>query len=277
MKLFRRFALGLATLLGIPRGYFIPYRWAGAIEQAATPAAIASTQSIFDTANQNFSAIHDAIAGNAAFFAKIGHAPAPAPRWAQDWFAPLDAAALYSIIAMHAPKQILEVGSGHSTRFAQQAVHDAQLQAKIIAIDPAPRADIRALSDVTVINAPLHSDHAQYFHSLRRNDLLFIDSSHIMMPGTDVDLLFNCLLWQVPAGVLIHIHDIFLPDPYPKDWQWRGYNEQNALAIILRHPRCDLLWASRYITQYHAKDIRLDAGIMAMSDNPATSLWLKFR
>ena len=47
-------------------------------------------------------------------------------------------------------------------------------------------------------------------------DLLFVDSSHILMPGTDVELILTELLPRLPAGALVQIHDIFLPDAYPR-------------------------------------------------------------
>lgn len=68
---------------------------------------------------------------------------------------------------------------------------------------------------------------------MEAGDILFIDSSHILMPGTDVDWLFNRVLPALPPGVLVHIHDIFLPDDYPADWAWRGYNEQQAIGPLL--------------------------------------------
>ena len=64
-------------------------------------------------------------------------------------------------------------------------------------------------------------------------DVLFIDSSHILMPGSDVDLLLNRVLPRLPAGVLIHIHDIFLPFDYPPVWGWRAYNEQQGVLPLL--------------------------------------------
>ena len=55
------------------------------------------------------------------------------------------------------------------------------------------------------------------------------NSSHILMPGSDVDILFNRVLPRLPAGALVHIHDIFLPFDYPAIWGWRNYNEQQGV------------------------------------------------
>ena len=54
------------------------------------------------------------------------------------------------------------------------------------------------------------------------------------MPGTDVDFLLNRILPALPAGVLVHVHDVFLPDDYPADWEWRGYNEQLGVAALIQ-------------------------------------------
>ena len=69
---------------------------------------------------------------------------------------------------------------------------------------------------------------------LAPGDVLSIDSSHILMPGTDVDILLNRVLPALPAGVLVHIHDVFLPDDYPPAWSWRGYNEQLGVAALVQ-------------------------------------------
>ena len=108
-------------------------------------------------------------------------------------------------------------------------------------------------------------------------DFLMIDSSHILMPGTDVDLLLNRVLPALPAGALVHFHDIFLPDPYPEDWAWRGYNEQLGVAALLIGGGIEPLFASHYVTTRMAADL---AGTV-VRDLPLpagareSSLWLR--
>ena len=72
------------------------------------------------------------------------------------------------------------------------------------------------------------------FEALAAGDILFIDSSHIAMPGTDVDRLFLDVLPRLAGGTLVHIHDIALPYAYPKIWDWRGYNEQLLVGALLQ-------------------------------------------
>lgn len=111
-------------------------------------------------------------------------------------------------------------------------MQDAGLTTEITAIDPQPRAALTGLN-VRFHNAIMQTADPAIFAALEAGDILFIDSSHILMPGTDVDWLFNRVLPALPRGVLVHIHDIFLPDDYPADWAWRGYNEQQAIGPLL--------------------------------------------
>jgi hypothetical protein len=114
------------------------------------------------------------------------------------------------------------------------------------------------------------------FVGLGPGDILFIDSSHILMPGTDVDFLFNRILPALPTGVLLHIHDIFLPDDYPAEWEWRGYNEQLGVAALLQGSAWRLLWASRYAATRMVEAVdRGVAGRLAFKEGAwETSLWL---
>ena len=163
---------------------------------------------------------------------RIGAEPPPAPRWHQDWFPRLDAAAAYAIVRMTRPRRIVEVGSGHSTRFLARAVRDGSLGTQITAVDPQPRASIRGLA-LDWRAHPVQAADPALFGSLEANDILFIDSSHQAKPGSDVEFLLGEALPRLAKGVRIHFHDIFLPDDYPDTWAWRRYNEQQAVAALL--------------------------------------------
>jgi len=160
----------------------------------------------------------------------IGSQPPPAPRWNQDWFPRLDAAAAYAMVRGTRPQRIVEVGSGHSTRFLARAVADGGLDTRITAIDPEPRASLAGLK-VDWIATPVQRVAA--FPALGAGDILFIDSSHQVKPGSDVEFLLNAVLPLLPAGVRVHFHDIFLPDDYPEHWAWRRYNEQSEVKKLV--------------------------------------------
>ena len=82
--------------------------------------------------------------------------------------------------------------------------------------------------------------------------MLLIDSSHVAVPGSDVDQLLNTVLPELATGVLVHLHDIFLPDRYPADWTWRGYNEQVAVGCLLQGGGYAVRLASHYLATRHA-------------------------
>jgi len=162
----------------------------------------------------------------------IGADDPPAPRWNQDWFPRLDAAAAYAIVRNTRPRRIVEVGSGHSTRFLARAVADGELDTQITSIDPAPRATLSGLR-IRRLETRVENADIELFHALAPGDILFIDSSHQLKPGSDVEFLLTRVLPRLRPGVRIHFHDVFLPDDYPAEWAWRRYNEQQAVAGLL--------------------------------------------
>src|SRR6185312_5770582 len=141
----RRLWLGLSTLLGRRRGFFIPYRYAHRLVPPGGRPAYQPIEQLFEAAGGKFAAQLRALDEYADALRAIGRQPAPAPRWDQDWFPRLDAAMAYAIVRRHRPMRIVEVGSGHSTRFMACAVDDGGLATEILAIDPAPRAALRGL------------------------------------------------------------------------------------------------------------------------------------
>jgi hypothetical protein len=211
----------------------------------------------------------------AADLEAIGSEPPPAPRWNQDWFPRLDAAAAYAMVRGTRPRRIVEVGSGHSTRFLARAVADGELDTRITAIDPQPRASIESLP-VEWLRTPVQRVAA--FPALGEGDILFIDSSHQLKPGSDVEFLLNAVLPLLPAGVRVHFHDIFLPDDYPAGWAWRRYNEQAAVASLIQNDVFKVDFASHAVVALEPQKIR---GVLARLPLPPgaveSSLWLTTR
>ena len=270
--------LGLATVTGLARrGFFIPYRHAGSLPPAGQRQPYAALERLFEARRAAIETWLDAIDGYAAELEAIGGAPPPAPRWARPGFPRLDGAAAYAIARTLAPRRIVEVGCGHSTRFFARAVADGGLNTEITAIDPAPRAVLEGLAPVRLLRMTVHEAGEAPFQGLESGDILAIDSSHILMPGSDVDMLFNRVLPALPAGVFVHIHDIFLPDDYPADWDWRGYNEQLGVAALIAGGGWELQFASHYATTRMAA--RVASGVIDRLHLPdgahEASLWLK--
>src|SRR5262249_17931175 len=107
----RRFYLGLSTLLGRRRGFFIPYRYADRLPPPGRAPASAAVERLFDRQAPTFAAQLAGLQDFRADLLRIGAEPPPAPRWDQDWFPRLDAAIAYSLVRRHRPDRIVEIGS----------------------------------------------------------------------------------------------------------------------------------------------------------------------
>lgn len=265
--------MGLATVLGFaPRGYFIPYRYA---ERTPARTGYPELEPLFRQAEAAMNDVIDGIDARAEALRAIGEDTPPEPRWRQDWFPRLDAAAAYALVQATAPARIVEIGAGHSTRFVARAIRDAGLATRLTAIDPAPRAALDGL-DIDLVRATVQDAGLDRFRGLAAGDMVMIDSSHIMMPGTDVDMLLNRVLPTLPAGVLVHVHDITLPDAYPAEWDWRGYNEQSAVAALLTGGGWSIRFASHYAATRMADAVgrTVVGGLPLGQGAKETSLWL---
>jgi len=266
----RRLALGLPTVLGIGRGgWFIPHRYASLLPPPGVQPAYPEIEALFEHNQAAFGHVLDRIDAHAAQLEGLSEL------MNQAWFPSLDAAAAYALIREREPRRIIEVGSGHSTRVLARALQNAG--GRIWAIDPAPRADVAGLNSVTVVPSALQAVPRDLFDRLEARDVLFVDSSHILMPGSDVDLVLNRILPRLPAGILVHLHDIFLPFDYPQEWGWRNYNEQQGVFPLLAtgayRPVFSSVWAERRSSDRLARTVvaRLPRPANAM----ATSLWLE--
>ena len=253
----------------------IPCRHAGAARAAST-AGYHALAPLFLEAEPRFGELLDTIERLAPSLLAIGEDQPPTPRWSQDWFPRLDAAAAYAIVQARAPSLLVEVGSGHSTRWFARAAGDAGLATRIVAIDPAPRATVAGLA-IELVRTTVQDVGETPFAPLTTGDVLSMDGSHVLMPGTDVDVLFNRVLPVLPAGVLVHIHDVFLPEGYPGEWAWRGYNEQLAVAVMLQGCGYRLLWSSYWVAT--RLQSRLQASVLArlplLPGAHESSLWLE--
>ncbi len=252
-------------------GFFIPYRYAG----STVPCDYPALRPLFAMAEPRIAALLDRLDHYVDAFARFGGEP-PAPRFEQDWFPRLDACAAYAMVRERQPRRILEIGCGHSTRVMTRAITDASLATRQICVDPAPRARLAGL-DVEHLPVTVDQLDPAIVASLGPGDILFIDSSHIAVPGSDVDRLVNDALPRLPAGALIHFHDIFLPRAYPADWAWRGYNEQSLVAALLSGGGFELVFSSAYAVENMRERIgrSVVAGLPLLPGAVESSLWLR--
>lgn len=271
--------MGLQTLcLARHRGYFIPYRYAA---QIPLKMKYHQVESFFDSQG---SVLKKQAALLEAYLPDLmelrDHNPYHVS-FEQSWFPSLDASILYALLRDVKPKRVIEVGSGHSTRFVLSALDKNNQVCQLDLIDPVPRKEILQ-SQNKKVSVSFHQDILQnqdlkLFETLGEGDFLLIDSSHLCLPGSDVDVILSEILPLLSRGVYIHFHDIFLPNAYPAEWTWRGYNEQQAIVPLLFDPRFTFLWASHYVlTQKKAllPPVFLE-NFSSIDGAYPSSLWLK--
>ncbi len=153
-----------------------------------------------------------------------------------------DAETWYQFIRKYKPSRIFEIGSGNSTLMAARAIRankkdDPAYTCKHLCIEPYEMPWLEEL-DVSVIRSRVETLDLSFFAELDENDILFIDSSHIIRPQGDVLYEFLELLPSLNKGVIVHVHDIFSPKNYLREWlqdQVRFWNEQYLLEAFLSH------------------------------------------
>jgi Methyltransferase domain len=158
------------------------------------------------------------------------------PGWNNGMLPGLDIVGIYAMLAIKQPKRYVEVGSGNSTKVAFRSKKDNALATEITSIDPSPRAEIDNLAD-KIIRQPFENIDYSEILELEAGDILFIDNSHRILPNSDSMVFFMEILPKLNKGVIVHIHDIYLPYDYPQFMCDRFYTEQYGLAFyILANP-----------------------------------------
>lgn len=160
-----------------------------------------------------------------------------------DWFSYADAVFLHCLLRRHQPRRIIEVGSGFSSAVMLDTIdrffgHSPELTF----IEPYPERLKSLLRNddaerVTILESKVQEVPIGIFRELGAGDLLFIDSSHVIKCGGDLQFLMFEVLPLLPFGVFVHFHDIFYPFEYPEGWllQERNWNELYLLRAFLAH------------------------------------------
>lgn len=194
-----------------------------------------------------------------------------------------DALVLYGMLRLHQPRRVVEVGSGFSSALMLDT-DDAHLggATRFTFIDPNPERLHSLLTDedrkrTTVIEDRAELLDPKVFTDLAAGDLLFIDSSHVSRIGSDVNYLFFEVLPSLPAGVIVHIHDIPWPFEYWRRWveQGRYWNEAYLLrALLVNNSRLRILWFSSYMERVHRKLVDERWPEFGAANDAGASLWM---
>jgi hypothetical protein len=219
---------------------------------------------------------HAALAGDCARFIRGSGDPS---RYRPDngFFNPADAGPTYLAARTLKPRLWFEIGSGSSTRVVRQAIEDGGLQMKLVCVDPQPRMDIAGIADEIERVEIETLDAQRIIDRVQPGDVLFVDSSHDARTGGDVCHLFLNVVPKLKPGVVLHIHDVFLPYDYPRDWVERGWamTEQYVVQAMLQHgDKFEVMWPG-----YHVQRSRPDlvAQLPFMTGGMSASLWLRVR
>ncbi len=200
-----------------------------------------------------------------------------------DQFSWLDPRALYVILRHLRPRRIIEVGSGFSSLLIADVAQRYLPGSRFCCIEPYPRAfllrGVPGIHELLVERA--ENLPAQIFEGLGAGDVLFIDSSHVAKTGSDVNFLFFDVLPRLAPGVLIHVHDIFLPLEYPKVWvidENRSWNEQYVLqALLMYSTRFEVLFGSAYAAAVLGEEVIAALNRPDGHGMSGGSFWLRVR
>jgi hypothetical protein len=178
-----------------------------------------------------------------------------------DFFDGTDALVAYCMVRHFQPRLIIEIGSGFSSLIAAEAAAKNKSSA-LICIEPFPREFLRQRFPGlhSLIEKKVEDIDLDFFSQLGPGDILFIDSSHTIKIGGDVNYLFLEVLPRLKPGVIVHVHDIFLPFDYRRDWvmeEFRFWTEQYLLqAFLTFNSEFEVLMANSYLGHYHMEDLK---------------------
>jgi predicted O-methyltransferase YrrM len=193
----------------------------------------------------------------------------------------MDAAVLYGMIQKQKPDRILEVGSGLSTEVALNASEGLENSTvEVISIEPYPNENLTNLTrnnnNHQLIEKRAEDVPVEEYLQLEQGDFLFIDSSHTLAIGNDVSHIYLRCLPQLYEGVYIHLHDIFFPSEYPKEWTMerrRFWTEQYLLqAFLMFNDSFEVLWSANHIYQVYPDAVEEH---LPKANEAGGSFWMK--
>ena len=193
-------------------------------------------------------------------------------------FGGVDALVAYCMVRHFKPRTIIEVGSGFSSLVLGQAA-ERNKRAGLICIEPFPREFLREGFPGlrSLIEKKVQDIELEFFSQLESDDILFIDSSHTVKIGSDVNYLFLEVLPRLRPGVIVHVHDIFLPFEYRRDWvldELRFWSEQYLLQAFLQfNSEFEVLMANSYLNHYYQHDLRV--AFPALGSWESGSFWMR--
>ena len=191
-----------------------------------------------------------------------------------------DALVLHCMLRTIKPNHIIEIGSGMSSCMimdTNEGYFNNEINCTFIDIDTSALMEYCRAADITrntIIESPIQDIDITPFLSLQAGDILFVDSSHIYSPGSDVFDIIHRILPVIRSGVHIHFHDIFHDFHYPTEWGKTDWNEVQIIQSFLsQHPQYSVEFFSSYLSHVFSEDFRTTFPILEYIHGG--SLWLK--
>lgn len=184
----------------------------------------------------------------------------------------------FNIVRHFKPKRLIEIGSGYSTILAIEAIKqnkqdDPAYQCRHSCIEPFEMKWLEQ-TPVEVVRKKVEDLDLSLFKELEENDILFIDSSHMIRPQGDVLFEYLEVLPSLKKGVIVHIHDIFTPRDYPETWvvdEVRFWNEQYLLeAFLTGNPEWKILAAVNYLKHHAFNELKAVCPFLTESREPGS-------
>ncbi|MCT7950025.1 class I SAM-dependent methyltransferase [Ancylothrix sp. C2] len=198
------------------------------------------------------------------------------------FFEHCDAEIFYSVLRYFKPAKLIEIGAGFSTLLAKSALEINNTEGKRcehICIEPYENQWLQDIGVDKVIREKVENLPLKTFELLEAGDILFIDSSHVIRTGGDVCYEYLKILPSLKPGVIIHIHDIFLPSEYPREWLVNRrlyWNEQYLLqAFLAFNSEFEVLLALNYLGQNHSQELSEKCPIYAKIGGIPGSFWIR--
>jgi len=181
------------------------------------------------------------------------------------YFERVDAEVAYAFVRRRKPSRVIEVGSGNSTLVLAAALRANAAEGhpgELTSIEPHPAPFLRqGVAGMTrLMEVPVQQVPLSLFRELKKGDILFIDSSHVV--SIDSDVLYECLriLPELAPGVLVHFHDIFTPLDYPEKFVKTNlcfWGEQYMLEAFLSfNSAYRVMWSASAMQQFHPEALR---------------------
>lgn len=197
------------------------------------------------------------------------------------YYGAVDAEILYAMVRHLEPERVIEVGGGFSTRLVARAIREGGFDCELTTVEPYPGEDLLGgIPELSELVTECVEDVAMSrFEALGADDVLFLDSSHVLHLDSDVKYEFLEVLPRLEKGVVVHVHDVFFPREYPRRWvEDYNYfwNEQYLLqAFLAFNDAFEPLWSGSYLHETHPEELAAAFDSYDREMLPPHSFWMR--